>query len=66
MLPLLGYLLCFILLTWPLIGLFSTHFYCDAGDGFQNAWNIWWINKSITQLRQLPYFTSYLSSTRTA
>ena len=47
--PALFYLLAFCLLTFPLIRNFSTHFFTDAGDGFMNIWNIWWINTAVTQ-----------------
>ncbi|NJC97027.1 MAG: YfhO family protein [Anaerolineae bacterium] len=43
------YLLTFCLLTYPLIFVFSTRFFTDAGDGMQNGWNIWWINRAISQ-----------------
>ncbi len=39
---------------------FSTHFFADAGDGFQNVWNLWWVNKSVCDLRTSPWFTDFL------
>lgn len=54
------YLAVFVLYTWPLIRSFSTHFFADAGDGLQNVWNLWWVNKAITQLGHNPWFTDYL------
>jgi hypothetical protein len=47
--PALFYFFMFCLLTFPLIRDFSTHFFTDDGDGFMNIWNIWWVNKAITQ-----------------
>ena len=38
---------------------FSTEFYIDKGDGFQNIWNIWWVNHSVGQGKS-PYFTTML------
>jgi hypothetical protein len=48
------------MLTYPAIRQFNTHFFGDGGDGLQNAWNIWWVNKSITELFQNPFYTDYL------
>jgi len=59
-LPSLFYLVIFCLYTYPLIFDFSTHFFADQGDGLQNVWNLWWVNKSITELHQLPWHTSFL------
>jgi hypothetical protein len=58
--PLLFYLGCFFLLTFPLLFKFSSHFYAARIDGFQNIWNIWWVNKAITELHILPWHTTYL------
>ncbi|MHC5065038.1 MAG: hypothetical protein ACYTG5_13815 [Planctomycetota bacterium] len=60
LLPILVYLLGFIVLTWPSIGYFSSHFITDTGDGLQNVWNIWWVNKAVTELGMLPWYTDYL------
>ena len=43
------YFFMFCLLTWPLIRDFSTHFFTDAGDGFMNIWNLWWVNTAVSQ-----------------
>jgi hypothetical protein len=58
--PGLLYLLGFCLLTFPLVTLFSSHYFADRGDGLQNVWNIWWIHKAVTELGQLPWFTDFL------
>ena len=52
--PALVYFTTFVLLTFPLIRSFSTHFFTDRGDGLQNVWNMWWVDKAITKLGQLP------------
>ena len=54
------YFFCFCCLTFPLILNFNSHFFCDVGDGFSNIWNIWWMNKAVTDLNQFPMFTNYL------
>lgn len=59
-LPLLFYLVVFVILTFPLILKFSSHFFTDAGDGLQNIWNIWWVNKAVTELHANPWHTNYL------
>jgi len=60
------------ILTYPLIFKFHTHFFADKGDGLQNVWNIWWVNKAVTQtpsnplvhdLSPLPHGTSLLGHT---
>lgn len=58
--PLLVYFAFFVFYTWPWITHFSSSFFTDVGDGFQNVWNIWWINESVTQLHQLPWYTRFL------
>ncbi len=59
-LPALVYFGFFCLYTWPWIAHFNDRFFTDTGDGFQNVWNMWWVNKSVTQLHQLPWHTTYL------
>lgn len=39
---------------------FSQVFNLDTGDGYQNVWNIWWVNHALTQLHASPYFTTML------
>ncbi len=58
--PFFIYFFIFVILTWPLILKFSTHFFSDAGDGLLNVWNIWWVNKAVTGLHQSPWHTYYL------
>ena len=59
-LPTVAYFVIFCVLTFPLILRFSTHFFCDAGDGLQNIWNMWWVNKAVTELHQSPWHTTWL------
>lgn len=58
--PIILFLFLFIILTYPTILKFSTHLFADTGDGLQGVWNIWWVNKSITELHQWPWYTNYL------
>jgi hypothetical protein len=58
--PLLFYFIFFSIYSWPWIYNFNTAFMTDGGDGLQNVWNIWWVNKSVTELNQLPWHTIFL------
>lgn len=58
--PFLFYFLFFWLYAGTWMGHFSTRFFTDQGDGFQNVWNMWWVNFSVTHLHQLPWHTNYL------
>ena len=58
--PLIFYLVCFYLLTFPQLHQFSTHYFTDEGDGLGNIWNLWWTNKAITELHQSPWHTNFL------
>lgn len=58
-LPFLFYLFGFAALTYPLIWSFSSSFFTDADDGFQNVWNIWSVSHAVLT-RQSPWYTSYL------
>ena len=58
--PVVFYFVFFCLLTWPWISHFNTRFFADTGDGFQNIWDMWWVNYSVTHLHQLPWHTTYL------
>ena len=60
LLPGLVYLAGWAILTWPAALSFTTHFFCDAGDGLQNVWNIWWIHEAIVVKHVSPYFTDML------
>ncbi|MHB1533627.1 MAG: glycosyltransferase family protein [Acidimicrobiales bacterium] len=50
----------FCLYTWPWVAHPTTRFFTDRGDGYQNVWNMWWVNRAITQLHQLPWQTDLL------
>ena len=58
--PLLVYLLFFTgyASTWMLH--FNTRFFTDQGDGYQNVWNMWWVNYAVIHLHQLPWHTAML------
>lgn len=54
------YLFAFSILTYPMIGKFSTHFFTDSRDGLQNVWNLWWVDHALTRLGQSPWETDLL------
>jgi hypothetical protein len=58
--PALFYFFFFCFYTWPWIAHFNTRYFTDQGDGYQNIWNMWWVNYSITHLHQLPWHTTLL------
>jgi len=58
--PALFFLAFFFILTYPVLLKFKTHFYADQGDGLQNVWNLWWVEKAVTQFHQSPWHTTYL------
>lgn len=58
--PISIYVVGFVSLTFPLIENFSSHYFSDSSDGLQNVWNLWWVNKALTELHQSPWFTAYL------
>jgi len=58
--PALVYSGTFAALTYPWARQFSTHFFTNDADGFQNVWNLWWINKAVTELHASPWHTTYL------
>ncbi len=54
-----GYAILTIIMTYPVVFRFSSHFMCDGGDGFQNVWNMWWMKKSLMAGTH-PYYTNFL------
>jgi len=53
------YFAAFAALTYPLLFSFSSRFFTDGGDGLQNVWNLWWVNRAVLSF-QSPWYTSYL------
>ena len=53
------YAILTIIMTYPVVFRFSSHFMCDGGDGFQNVWNMWWMKKSLMAGTH-PYYTNLL------
>ncbi len=58
--PSLLYVVIFVVFTYPAIWSFSTHLFADTGDGLQNVWNIWWVNKAVTELHTSIWKTNFL------
>lgn len=54
------YLALFVLLNPHLPAAFSTHYFFGGADGYQNVWNLWWVDKAITEQAAHPWFTAYL------
>jgi hypothetical protein len=58
------YFLVYAAFSWPLFKAFNTHFFCGQEDGYQNIWNLWWTEKCVNELHQLPWQTNYLHHPR--
>ncbi len=54
------YFIIFVIFTFPAIFSFSTSLFADTGDGLQNIWNIWWINKAVTELHTSIWKTAFI------
>lgn len=54
------YLVVFFAFNPQLLQQFSNAFYFAGVDGYQNVWNLWWVNKSVRELHALPWYTTYL------
>ncbi|MFH0859941.1 MAG: hypothetical protein V1921_01960 [Candidatus Altiarchaeota archaeon] len=48
-----------LVLTYPLIANLESKLVGDY-DVYSNVWNLWWMKKSLLELRENPYFTRYL------
>ncbi|MGH9383213.1 MAG: hypothetical protein ACRD2N_02825 [Vicinamibacterales bacterium] len=53
------YFVIFFVLNPHLPSHFSSHFFFGGADGFQNAWNLWWVNEAAARFT-LPWFTTLL------
>ncbi len=60
LLPSLVYIVIFFIFQPQYLLNFSNGFYLDSGDGYQNVWNIWWVNEALVNMGTNPYFTSLL------
>lgn len=54
------YFAVFCLYTWPWIAHPRSEFFTDTGDGYQNVWNMWWVNHAVTVSHQSPWHTNLL------
>lgn len=57
---LLLYLLLTLVLTWPMAAQATTAIPGDSFDGWQNAWNLWWMRAAVVERAQWPFFTDLL------
>lgn len=60
MVPAAIYLAVFVVYTWPWMAHPARQFFTDTGDGYQNVWNMWWVDRSLTTLHQSPWHTTLL------
>lgn len=60
LLPAIIYLALFCALNPQLLAYFSTAFYFGGLDGYQNIWNLWWVDRAVRELHLLPWHTTYL------
>ena len=50
-----------VILTWPLALHLRTHILDDGTlDGYQFAWNLWWVRESVFGLHDHPFRTHHL------
>jgi len=54
------YLALFFLLNPHLLSSLSTHYWFGGADGYQNIWNLWWVNHVLTEWGGNPWFTDFL------
>ena len=59
LLPLVGYLLIALAVTYPLVRHFGTHLPGDGRDSWQNVWNYWWLRQALSEGRN-PFQTDLL------
>lgn len=58
--PAVAYLVIFFLLNPHLWPAFSTAYWFGGADGYQNIWNLWWVNQVLTESGGNPWFTNFL------
>jgi hypothetical protein len=58
--PLLLYVACFLVLTFPLATQFNSLLFTDNTDGYQMLWDLWWVRYALLDLHQNPFFTHYV------
>jgi len=59
-LPLVGYILLAVALTWPTAIQFTTAIPGDGFDGWQNYWNQWWVKEALLNRHASFFFTDLL------
>jgi hypothetical protein len=59
LLALAGYFAITVLMTYPLVTVFSTHVPGSGGDDQQFIWNFWWAKHSLMELGQSPLYTEH-------
>lgn len=54
------YAVIFFALNPHLATAFSSHFFFGGNDGYQNIWNLWWVDRAIRELGTQPWQTGML------
>jgi len=60
LLPFVGYVICYFILSFPLVLNWQSAYFCDKGDGPQMIWDLWWVRHAVIDLHQSPWHTNYL------
>lgn len=59
-LPIFGYLVLTLAMTYPLVTQFGSVIPGDSFDGWQNYWNFWWVKVALLDKITSPWFTDLL------
>ncbi len=54
------YLALTVVLTWPLLSLFTTHVPGDGSDDPALVWNLWWVKHAVIDLHSNPFLCDYM------
>jgi hypothetical protein len=59
LLPVIGYTLLTVFLTWPVAAKLATEV-PGGGDAWQHIWNLWWVKEALLNLHTNPFHTDLL------
>jgi hypothetical protein len=54
------YLALTVVLTWPLLSVFTTHVPGDGSDDPALVWNLWWVKHAVIDLHSNPFLCDYM------
>lgn len=60
LLPCVLYTFIFLIVTFPAVRTFRSQLWAGPGDGLAIFWNLWWVDKALTDMHVHPWFTPYL------